>query len=195
MAHITVWNDRLVAQLEAAARGLKPKRFQDFNEANRQIFEAHREKTWEDLLDYEDKVFSRLVASLEALADEVLDDPERFEWTEGRPLWWRVGFTGYYHVLDHLSDLRRQRGEADVAQELQLRIAEGMGGLDDSDPWQGTVTYNLACFYALNDQPGPALENLRRGLGLNPGLVAWSKEDSDLDSLRDLPEFQGLYKG
>ena len=139
-------------------------------------------------------VFARLVAAVQALSEEELDDPARFEWTDGRALWWRVGMTAYYHVLDHVSDLYLERGEADLAQAVQERMAEEMGTLDDSDRWRGTVTYNLACFYALNGQTGPALERLRRAFRLNPGLIDWSKEDSDLDSLRELPEFHILYE-
>ena len=195
MAHIVVANDRLAADLEAAARGeTPPERIDDFNEANRQVFEANRERTWVDLGAYEETVFARLMAAVGALTEEELDDPGRFEWTDGRALWWRVGFTAYYHVLDHVSDLYLERGEADLAQAVQERIAEEMGTLDDSDRWQGTVTYNLACFYALNGQAGPALERLRQAFRLNPGLIDWSKEDSDLDSLRELPEFQVLYE-
>jgi tetratricopeptide (TPR) repeat protein len=193
MAHVTVWNDRLAADLEAAARGVAPpERISDFDEANREIFEANRERSWEELLAYEEQVFARLVASVEALTEETLDDPERFAWTGGRPLWWRISFTGFFHPMDHLSKLYLDRGESDLAQQIEERIAQAMGRLDTSESWQGTVIYNLACFYALNGQPGPALERLRRAFELNPDLVAWSKEDSDLDSLRDLPNYQAL---
>jgi len=193
-AHIIVWNDRLAASLEAAARGDEPERYDDFEDANQQIFEANRQRAWEDVLGYEDKVCTRLVAAVEGLSDEALDDAERFEWTDGRPLWWRVGFTVYFHALDHLSKLHLEWGEKDRAQMLQERIAEDMGALEDADSWQGTVTYNLACYYALSDQPGPALERLSQAFKLNPWLMDWSKEDSDLDSLRELADFQALYE-
>jgi hypothetical protein len=49
-AHIIVWNDRLAANLEAAARGDAPQQYEDFEAANRQIFEANRERSLEDLL-------------------------------------------------------------------------------------------------------------------------------------------------
>ena len=68
-----------------------------------------------------------------------------------------------------------------------------MAGLDNAQSWQGTTLYNLACFYALNNQPRPAMQKLRQALKLNPDLIAWSKEDSDLDALRALPEYQALY--
>ncbi len=193
-AHIIVWNDRLAAQLEAAARGHTPEQFEDFEEANRQVFEANRERSWEDLLSYEEKVSPRLVAAVAGLSDEMLNDPERFEWTNGRPLWWRVGFTVCFHALDHLSKLYLEWGDSHRAQLFQERIVQDMGPLDDSDGWQGTVIYNLACFYALSDQPGPALERLRRAFELNSWLIDWSKEDSDLDSLRELTDFQALYE-
>jgi tetratricopeptide (TPR) repeat protein len=194
MAHITVWKDRLTTRLEADDRDEVSERDVDFNEVNRQIFEANRERPWDDLLEYEAKVFSRLVAAVDALTDEAIEDAERFEWTEGRPLWWRIGFDVYYHPLDHLSILHRDRGDRDLAQRSHERIAHGMRSLDDSDLWQGTITYNLACFYALDDQPRLALEKLSQALKLNPGLVDWSKEDSDLDSLHELPDFQALYE-
>jgi len=194
-AHIIVGNDQLAADLEAATRGdAPPERIADFNEANRRIFEANRERPWEDLLEYEEKVSARLVAAVSGLPDEMLNDPERFEWTNGRPLWWRVGFTVCFHALDHLSKLHLEWGESDRAQLLQERIVHDMRPLDDSDGWQGTITYNLACFYALSDQPGSALEELRRAFELNPWLIDWSKEDSDLDSLRELADFQALYE-
>jgi tetratricopeptide (TPR) repeat protein len=194
-AHIIFWNDRLAADMEAATRDVAPaERAEDFNEANRRVFETHRDWPWENLLEFEQKASARLVAALDGLSEDVLDDPKRFDWTEGRPLWWRVAFTVFFHALDHLSKLYIEWGESERAQELQERIAQDMGKLDDSDPWQGTIIYNLACFYALNGQTELAMEKLRRAFELNSWLVDWSKEDSDLDSLRNLPDFQALYE-
>ncbi|GAB4530863.1 MAG: hypothetical protein Kow0063_09490 [Anaerolineae bacterium] len=194
-AHISYWNDRLAADLEAAARDVAPPQpAGDFNQTNRQVFETYRGWSWEDILELERKVSARLVAALDSLPEDVLDDPQRFEWTGGRPLWWRVAFTVHFHALDHLSKLCLEWGDGRRAQQIQERIAQNMGKLDDSDAWQGAVTYNLACHYALNDQAETALEMLRRAFKLNPGLVDWSREDSDLDALRDLPDFQALYE-
>jgi len=72
--------------------------------------------------------------------------------------------------------------------EKELRLGEG------DDAYQGRILYNLACSQALDGKPAAAIENLRKSLRLNPELVAWSKEDSDLDALRALPEFQALYQ-
>jgi hypothetical protein len=40
----------------------------------------------------------------------------------------------------------------------------------------------------------PALEKLRQAFTLKHGLIDWSKEDSGLDSPRELPEFIALYE-
>lgn len=194
-AHIIYWNDRLAADLEAAARDVAPpERVEDFDEANRQIIEAHRAWPWEDLLEFEHKASARLLAALDGLSEDMLDDPRRFEWTDGRPLWWRIAFTVFFHALDHLSKCHLEWGAGQRAQEIQELIARDMGKLDDSDTLQGTLTYNLACFYALSEQPAAALETLPRAFKLDPGLVDWSKADSDLDSLREMPAFQALYE-
>jgi hypothetical protein len=34
---------------------------------------------------------------------------------------------------------------------------------------------------------------VREALAVNPKLTEWSKEDADLVSLHDLPEYQALY--
>jgi tetratricopeptide (TPR) repeat protein len=193
LAHITFWKERLADGLEAALHEDEPEPTAHFEEINRQVFQANRQRSWEDLLDHEGQVYSRLLVALEALTDDALDDPQRFAWTDGRPLWWRVGFSGYFHPLDHLSKLYIEQGKAASARELQERIAREMGGLDASERWQGTVLYNLACFYSLIGQPARAIEGLHRAFVLNPELIEWSKEDTDLEPLRDLPEYQTLY--
>ncbi|NIM93364.1 MAG: ClbS/DfsB family four-helix bundle protein [Anaerolineales bacterium] len=192
MAHVIAWKDDLAYQLEEAARDKAPKR-PDYEEENRKIFEVNYDRTWEELLTDEETIFTRLNIAVEALTDEQLDDPNRYEWTIERPLWWRIGFTGYYHPMDHLCTLYRERGEEEKARAIHERIAVDMKEVDEADTWQGTVTYNLACFYALNSELELAMNNLREAFKANPSLMEWSEQDSDLDSLRELPDFQALY--
>ena len=54
--------------------------------------------------------------------------------------------------------------------------------------------YNLGCFYARNGEADRAIAAVGEALPLIPSLVEWSKQDTDLDSLRDLPAFQALYE-
>ena len=194
MAHISVWNDRLAAQLEAAALDETPHSYGDIEHANLEIYEAYKDQSWEDLATYETQTFARLEAAISALPPDSLMDAARFDWTEGRPLFWRICFSPIYHGMAHIADLLIQRGDRAKAFEAHEWIAEKFGGLSDDDDWQGTTFYNLACIYALHEEHQRAIDLLKKALELNPGLLDWSKEDSDLDALRENPAFQSLYK-
>ena len=64
--------------------------------------------------------------------------------------------------------------------------------LSEESPFVGTYAYNLACFYALGGEKEQALKRLRQAFELRPDLIEWSKQDSDLDSLRDDPGYVAL---
>jgi tetratricopeptide (TPR) repeat protein len=194
MAHISVWNDRLADQLEAAARDETPASYGDFEHANLEIYEANKDKTWEELHSFEAQVFKKLEAALVGLPEDALLDPARFAWTEGHPLFWRVCFSPIYHSMAHLADLLIARGDRDEAFKSHEWVAETFAALREEDEWHGTMLYNLACIYALHGEPARAIELLREALTLNPGLIDWSKEDSDLDALRDDPAYKALYQ-
>lgn len=194
MAHVNTWNDRTAERLEAAAGDEEPKSYDDFEDENRRIYDANKDKSWEDLLRFEMSVFSRLAAAIEALTEKTLIDPKRFEWTNERPLWWNVAFTCYYHGMGHIADILFKRGDHEVGFALHKRLADDLLTLDDSHTWQGTTLYNLACIYSLHDSTEKAIDLLRRSFELNPGLLEWSKKDSDLDPLRELPSFKRLYE-
>ena len=57
------------------------------------------------------------------------------------------------------------------------------------------MRYNLACCYALAGQAEKAMDALREALRLAPDLTEWSKQDTDLVSLRERPDYQSLYGG
>ncbi len=49
--------------------------------------------------------------------------------------------------------------------------------------------YNLACLFALTDQPEQALRYLKRAVSIDPQAKEWALEDADLKKLRDQPGF------
>jgi hypothetical protein len=193
LGHITYWNNNQAVRLEAAAQNQEPETFDDYEHMNREIFDANLNRSWEDLLLYEDQTFERINTAVENLPADKLSDAELFEWNHGRPLWQGVGFNCYYHTLDHISGILFKRGEIEAAAELHEDIVKQMTALDDTENWRGTIIYNLACFYALHNQEGRALELLAKAFSLNTDLTEWSEQDNDLDSLRSLPEFKALY--
>jgi DinB family protein len=63
----------------------------------------------------------------------------------------------------------------------------------DRFPWQGGES--VGGYSARGGRPGQAIQALREALTVNPSLVESMRKDSDLDSLRTLPEFQALLAG
>lgn len=192
LAHVTFWTERLVTQLQAATGAEPPGPIEDFHKTNDEVFEANKNRNWEDVLAWATEVSRKFHTALDAVAEEMLEYTAGSEGTGGPPLWRNVAFTGVYHPMHHVADVYIERGDFEGAQSLQEFVTEGMAALDESDAWQGTTQYNLACFYALHDKPQQALTLLTTALKRAPDLIEWSKQDGDLDSLRELPEFQAL---
>lgn len=192
-AHISEWKDRDAARLEAAANGLTPDEPADFNAANSEIFGLHRNKSWGEVMRLESHAFESLVSAVEALSEDSLFDARSFEWTKGQTLAGIAANIGYQHPQEHLSEILSKRGNLDEAEAILVRMVEAMTSMDDSPKARGTLVYNLACFYALHGMPDRALENLSESFALRPDLLDWSKQDSDLDSLRSMATFQALY--
>ena len=57
-------------------------------------------------------------------------------------------------------------------------------------PDHPALLFNIACYAALAGHPDDAIAMLRRALDVAPDRVrAWAADDSDLDSLRDRPDW------
>ncbi len=50
--------------------------------------------------------------------------------------------------------------------------------------------YNLACLFALTDQPEQALRYLKRAVPIDPQVKEWAKQDADLRNLHNLAGFK-----
>lgn len=62
----------------------------------------------------------------------------------------------------------------------------------EMDPRDAGVQYNVACLYALEDQPEQAIDCLERAIDAGFGNRDWIEHDPDLDSLRAHPRFGSL---
>jgi hypothetical protein len=194
VAHIAEWKERDARRLDSAKRGLTPEDAREIDAANAEIFEAHRHKSWTEVMDFEARAFEHLVASVDAFTEDVLFDETAFPWANGRSLAWITVFAGYHHPHDHISLILFGRGDLAGAEATQLNAVKAMESVDDSPRARGTNLYNLACFYALHGMPEKAVQSLSDSFSLRPDLVDWSRQDTDLDSLRDLPDFQSLFR-
>jgi len=78
--------------------------------------------------------------------------------------------------------LARQSGDPRAAAAI---VRESL----EQHPDNPSVLYNAACFEALAGYDDDAIEHLKRAIELRPKAREWARGDSDLDSLRDRPDF------
>ncbi len=194
IAHLAAWKGRLAENLAAAARGETPVRYEDFETVNARDFEENRDRPWSEILERAAEVCQQLAEQVEKRNEAELRGTETLPWQEDRPLWRVIVGTGHMHpIAVHLEPVLIERGEKEYATELRKEAAELLSELDESQNWQGLVRYNLACHYALAGEAETAIEKLQQALELNPELTEWSKEDSDLASIREEPGYVALY--
>jgi hypothetical protein len=194
IAHMTSWRKRLNERLDAALRDETPTNFGDTDELNAEAFEANRQRSWSDVVGEAETTFAQLVQYVEQFRDEDLADPNRYAWRKGDPLFLHVIGTAHLHPLTHITEFYRERNDWARAEEMhKANVSIVLDKLGEWPRMRGIALYDLACFYATAGRPDEALPLLREALPLHPRLVEWSKQDPDLDSLRDRPEYQALY--
>jgi serine/threonine protein kinase/Tfp pilus assembly protein PilF len=76
-------------------------------------------------------------------------------------------------------------GESEKARDWNRRALE----MEADDP---SVLYNIACVFAREDLPGESIAALRKAIDKGFGHWQWIENDTDLDSIRNEPEFTQL---
>jgi tetratricopeptide (TPR) repeat protein len=193
LAHITFWQQLTAERIAQARSGGEPQTSEDFQSVNERVFEERHAQPWDQVLGASEQVYAALADHVRALDEQALTDPKRFAWTRGQPLASSILGNGFWHALEHVARYYVAGGDKERASEL-LERALGQEALEALPSDRGAGLYNLACFYATTGQPDRAVPLLPEALRLRPDLVEWSKQDSDLDVLRDLPAFKALYE-
>ena len=189
-AHIGHWVQRAAEALVCAARNEEPPHYDDYLRVNDEVFMEMHDRPWTEIWANVDRAYADLSAQVQSIDEAALADPRHFAWRNDQALSGLVVGNGYSHPLAHLAQFYFDRGEAAHANQLQEKMTARLlelPGLRDA------ARYNLACYYATTGQRDRALTELRESLRLNPKLIEWSKQDTDLDSLRDDPAYQELY--
>lgn len=113
VAHITGWRRRTVLRFRAALDPTVDKtpywpaeldEDDEVDEINAWIYRANRDRPLADVLNESRDVFQQLVAAVDALSEEQLNDPQRVPWLEGERLTGALLF-GHFHE-EHESDMR-----------------------------------------------------------------------------------------
>lgn len=108
IAHIS-WYEREIAHMlrihsyaEGSEWWLLP-----LDEQNARIYELNRNRTLEDVLAESRASYAELLAAIDTILDEDLNDPERFEYHPPGTLPWQIiAQNSYEHYQHHTRDLR-----------------------------------------------------------------------------------------
>jgi tetratricopeptide (TPR) repeat protein len=194
ITHVTFWEERQALRVAAALAREESPAAVDEEETNQRLLAEHRGRPWAALEAEVERVYTALTAALQAGTEADLTDPQLRPWLNNRPLW--LGITGNVveHPVAHYADFYQERGDLARATHLRETAARTLARLFPGTQAHGIAVYNLGCFYALTSRPDQAIAALREALECAPDLALWSQQDSDLDSLRDLPAFQALYE-
>jgi hypothetical protein len=191
VTHLNFWERHFINQLDKQAKGEKiPSSGDYFDQINDGVLYEHMDQPLEDALEEYEQIHAELLKRYEAFSAEDLSDPKKYAWLEEHPLSERILGNSVFHPQSHIADSYVKQGKMEIAIRLQESLAEK---LQMFPTWGPTAAYNLACFYALNGMPDKAIFRLKEAFEKRPDLVEWSKVDSDLNSLRELPEYKALY--
>lgn len=193
IGHITGWRQRYCNFLEAITRGETPTRFENGEEINLAIFKDYHSKSFAEIQTEYQSVTQNFLEAFDNIEEAQLINADLIEWMSGRKLWNYIAFSEYWHPMDHLLKWYVGHEQSEMSEKMQALILEEMLSLEDSDSWRGTNLYNDACYEALFGDKDQAIELLESALSLNPELTEWSKQDSDLDSLRQMKAYKALY--
>ncbi len=177
---------RWVAERLAQGPGVEfPGRGEDFDQINRDIWNAYRDKPIREILRILEDSQQSLLQSLEMLSDDDLNQPGRFPLTGERPLWRYLTGLVVMHPISHLCQQYAEHGSISEAKRLSDEVTRLMIALDEE--LEPTAIYNRACISALIGEKEAALKDLELSLRQNPGLIEWAQQDSDLACLHGTP--------
>jgi len=194
IAHLNFWRDRTLRRLTAVRDGTdQPGPSPDFQPENERNFAAQQHRPWSEIIAESDRLFRETKQVIPQLTDAQLTEPIQLGTVE-IGLSERIVSDFLQHPSEHLTQLYRECGDPARAEQQDRATVEVIGELFGKNSMMyGYAIYNLGCFYALNGETDRAIAAVGEALPLIPSLVEWSKQDTDLDSLRDIPAFQALY--
>ncbi|KPV49621.1 hypothetical protein SE17_31580 [Kouleothrix aurantiaca] len=190
LAHVTFWQQVMIDRLNMVGRGETPTLFGDFQPVNERVFAERNALPWQQVLDEAAAAYAAASEHVRTFDTATLTERDRFAWNHNEPLVSNVLSNSYWHPLEHAARFSIERGDSAGAIALMDDAIVNQAALAVFPHDRATALFNLACLYATNGLPAQALALLPESLALRPDLIEWSKQDSDLDSIRDTPEFQ-----
>jgi ketosteroid isomerase-like protein len=196
VAHNNFWRQDVVWRLQAALQGgTPPDTEEEVQTHNDRVFQEQRETPWEELVAETERLHAETAALIQQLNPDDLSQRDRYPWQRGGSLETLLLVNWYDHPAEHWADLYLSRHEIDRALELRRAVAATVRELFAHDPrMYSYMVYKLGGYSARSGRSELAIGAIREALIVNPSLSDWVRQDTDLDPLRALPEFQALYE-
>lgn len=192
LAHLTYWRRRAVEAVSYMSRGQNPPEYPSTEEANRLNFIECRNMSFLTLTREAETVMEAIQLIVERFSQEELQKIGFHAQIPDRSLLGYLLYKCYIHPVYHLSLAYLRLGKLSAVNRLQDAMVKDVLSLDDSPNSRAVVYYDRACFYALTGQKDRALTALTESLVNRPELKVQARDDSDLVSLQDNPQFQEL---
>lgn len=106
VAHLVMWRQRTIAQLEAAQRNQPPApplwpafldEEKETEQINHWIYLTNQDRPLQDILNESRRQFQQLATLVTALSEQDLMDPKRFAWMKGQALGPAISTFGHLH--------------------------------------------------------------------------------------------------
>ena len=187
VAHRTFWHQDLILKMTAILQHQEiPPGEESDDQINAMVFEEHKLHPWSDLHTEAERVYAELIQLIEHLSEDDLTAPNRFPSITGeKPLY--AAFLGscYEHDQEHLVQYYSDRHDLPRAMQIREQCANRVMQTEVPAWVKGSFLYNLASFYAQQNQREKAVALLSEALTFAPDLKERSKSDPDLVALRN----------
>ncbi len=109
LAHLTAWESELVTSLQRINQGKKPARLlaalADVDGYNELRFEENKDRDLNRIFKDLRALRLQLEVWLVEFTDRDLSEPNRYDWSDGHPLWRLVEGNSFGHELQHLPQI------------------------------------------------------------------------------------------
>lgn len=110
LAHMVAWESEMVTALLRVDQGKTPARliaaFDDIDGYNARRYQENKERDLDRIFEDLPGVRIQLEEWLAEFSDSDLNDPERYSWSPGLPLWHIIAENSFRHELEHLPQIK-----------------------------------------------------------------------------------------
>lgn len=118
LAHIAVWESKLVTDLFKIDRGVTPElptlSDAQVEQLNERYYAEQKDRSIERILEDIQGVHLALLNRLEDFSEKALSDPKKYKWMNGKPLSEWISDDSYVHYHEHAQDIRVWRERSGI---------------------------------------------------------------------------------